>query len=100
MVVARNERSVFEIDSNYMERSDPRDRQTLTPTELAHEIGKAPKTVRRYLRRGYIKAVKLGGKWRISKADANAWWRERGGGLLFPEAGVGEVPADGGKDDE
>jgi len=67
---------------------------TISPSELADAIGRSPGTVRRWIRNGYIKAMKLGGEYRITKADANAWCQSRGGGLLYPEAGVGEVPDD------
>jgi excisionase family DNA binding protein len=67
---------------------------TISPTELGDAIGRSPDTVRRWIRRGYIRAIQLGSSYRISKADANAWWRDQGGGLLYPDHGIGELPED------
>lgn len=68
---------------------------TVSPSELAEAIGRSPSTVRRWIREGYIKAMQLGSEYRITKADANAWCKSRGGGLLYPDAGIGEVPDEG-----
>lgn len=70
------------------------DRATVTTRELAQDVGRQPSTVQKWIREGYLYAVTVGREYRISKADANAWWQSRGGGLLYPEAGIGEVPDD------
>ncbi len=49
----------------------------LSPEEAAVQIGMHPETIRRMLRTGAIRAIKLGrgptAKWRIHAADWNAW---------------------------
>ena len=68
-----------------------RPERTLTVEEVAGMVDRGPQTVRRWIKQGYIKAVRIGREYRISKADLNAWWRGRGGGVLFPEAGFPEA---------
>lgn len=62
--------------------------KTLTTAELAEIVDRQPRTVQKWIREGYLDAVRIGREYRISKADANKWWRSRGGDLLFPEAPV------------
>lgn len=49
----------------------------LSPEEAAGQIGMHPETIRRLLRAGAIRAIKLGrgptAQWRIHMADWNAW---------------------------
>ena len=45
----------------------------LTPAEVAKQLGVTVSTVRRWLRSGYLPALKVGPRaWRISKADLSA----------------------------
>mgnify|MGYP002762521064 CR=1 FL=1 len=69
--------------------------KTLTTDELAEIVDRQPRTVQKWIRNGYLDAVRVGREYRISKADANKWWRSRGGGVLFPEA---KVPDDSDED--
>lgn len=69
--------------------------QTMTIEELAEQVGCRQDAIRKLIRKKELKSVRLGGVHRISKADANAWWRDQGGGLLFGDAGVGELPDQG-----
>jgi excisionase family DNA binding protein len=41
----------------------------LTVKEVAHKLSIKPKTVRKWLREGKLKGVKLGRLWRIREAD-------------------------------
>ena len=68
--------------------------KTLTSKELGEKVDRTRETINKWIRNGSIKAVRIGREYRISKADANAWWRSRGGGVLFPEADIGELPDD------
>ena len=45
----------------------------LTVEELATMVDMHPRTIRRYLRSGQLKASKLGGEWRIRKEDVQAF---------------------------
>jgi hypothetical protein len=58
---------------------------TMTVDELATTTRLAPITIRRDIKSGRLKAANGGGKsaYRISLADAESWWRARGGGELF-----------------
>lgn len=58
---------------------------TMTVDELAATTRLSPLTIRRNIREGKLKAANGGGKsaYRISIADAESWWRARGGGELF-----------------
>lgn len=66
--------------------------QTMTIEELAEQVGCRQDAIRKLIRKGKLKSVRVGGVHRISKADANAWWRDQGGGILFAEAEIGELP--------
>lgn len=45
----------------------------LTASEIASRIGVPPKQVRRAIRRGELRAVRIGAWWRASEADAIEW---------------------------
>lgn len=45
-----------------------------------------PETVRRFIREGQIKAVKLGRKLHIERGELEAFWRAQGGGALFSDS--------------
>ncbi len=57
----------------------------LTVTELAQIAGVHPQTIRRAIAARELQAASKGhrGHHRISRADAEAWWRRRGGGTLL-----------------
>ncbi len=67
---------------------------TLTVDELAMLTRLAAITIRRDIKSGRLKAANGGGKsaYRISRTDAEAWWRGRGGGALIGEPAAGEAP--------
>jgi len=49
-------------------------RRAFTPTEVAHQLGVDPESVRVWIRRGWLRATKLGHKTiRITPADLNAF---------------------------
>lgn len=61
------------------------ERAVLTVLELAARTGLHPLTIRRAIAAGELKAANGGGRspYRSSKSDAQAWWRARGGGVIF-----------------
>jgi len=65
----------------------------LTVPQLAALLSVHPNTIRRAIAAGDSKAAHGGGRnrYRISRIDAQDWWRALGGGALFPE----NVPAAG-----
>jgi excisionase family DNA binding protein len=56
-----------------------------TVPQLASLAGVNPQTIRRAIAKGELKAAKSGhhSQARISRTDAEIWWRERGGGTLL-----------------
>jgi excisionase family DNA binding protein len=62
-------------------------RAALTVPELAAIANMHPLTIRRAIGAGELKAASNGAKghYRITRADANIWWKGRGGSDLFPE---------------
>ena len=49
-------------------------RRAFTPTEVAHQLGVDVESVRRWIRRGWLRATKLGHKTiRITPADLSAF---------------------------
>ncbi len=73
-------------------------RLTLTVPELATLTGLHQLTIRRAIAQGELKAANGGGRsqYRISCADAESWWRGRGGGTLLGAAGLTNGQADAG----
>ncbi len=73
-----------------------RGRVTLTVPELATLADLHPLTIRRAIAAGELKAANGGGRshYRISRADAEAWWRGRGGGSLLDDVATVETPED------
>jgi len=57
---------------------------TFTVKEAAHVLGRSVETVRRLIRRGELKAAKVGRDYIISGADLEAYYQSKGGGNLFP----------------
>lgn len=57
----------------------------LTVPQLAQMIGVHPRTIRRAIASGALPAAHASKKspYRISRLDANQWWRSRGGSALF-----------------
>jgi excisionase family DNA binding protein len=60
----------------------------LTVTQLAQLAGVHPQTIRRAIAARELQAASKGrkGHHRISRTDAEAWWRRRGGGTLLGDA--------------
>jgi len=56
---------------------------TFRVEEVAALLDVSERTVRRRLRDGALPGVKVEGRWRISRADLEQWYREEGGGALF-----------------
>jgi len=63
------------------------DKTTYTIGEVADLLNCHKDTVRRAIKAGALKAVKLGKDYRVSKPDLEEWWKQRGGGTLFPDEG-------------
>jgi excisionase family DNA binding protein len=65
---------------------------TFTVAEAAKITGRSVKTIRRHAKSGRLKAAGggRGTPYRISRPDLEAWWREQGGGRLFPDEGADE----------
>ena len=58
---------------------------TYTAKEVANLTGYHPKTIRRAIREGDLKAAD-GRPRRISRIELERWWRDvKGGGDLFPD---------------
>ena len=76
-------------------------RVTLTVPELATLTDLNPLTIRRAIASGELQAANGGGRshYRISRTDAETWWRRRGGGTLLGAAPLGDAatgqPANG-----
>lgn len=62
-------------------------RQAFTAPELARLVGVHPQTIRRAIEAGELKAAQSGqhGHFRISRTEAQQWWKGRGGGTLWDE---------------
>ena len=81
-----------ELDPTITERPVPileiiaMEKYTYSVQEISEIVGVHPHTIRRAIAGGELKAANGGGKspYRISRPDAEAWWRARGGGALFP----------------
>ena len=43
--------------------------------QIASMVGMHPRTIRRYIREGKLKATKVGGEWRVEERDAEAFVR-------------------------
>lgn len=57
-----------------------------TLQEVAELLKLSNRSVRRYVQRGDIPAVKVGQEWRISRADLENYFRDNGGMSLFGDA--------------
>lgn len=60
-------------------------REALTTGEAADICGVHAETIRRAIRKGDLQAAKLGGEWRISRADLEEWYQSKGGGRLWSD---------------
>lgn len=69
--------------------SDESSDATISAEDLAEQLGCATAQVIRWIEHGRLVASQAGSPWMIRKADANAWSKSKGAGMLFPEAGVG-----------
>lgn len=47
----------------------------MTPEEVAERLALTPKTVRRFLREGRLKAMKVGRLWRVRESDLLAYMK-------------------------
>jgi excisionase family DNA binding protein len=47
----------------------PRSQKLLKVREVAHELGRSYVTVISYIRKGHIRAIKVGGQWRIKQEE-------------------------------
>jgi excisionase family DNA binding protein len=56
-----------------------------SPQEVADRLGVSVYTIRRYIRAGKLRAVKLEGAYRVGRDDLSAFLRDRR---------IGDVPAD------
>jgi excisionase family DNA binding protein len=86
-----------------MTTPDEHPNKTLTVKDIAAITDRSISTVQKWMRKGYIPAVRIGNEYRVSKADLNEWWKGRGGNVLFPEATpewLREVAADAEPDAE
>ena len=59
--------------------------QAFSLKEAAKLIGCHSETLRKVIKRGQLKAGKIGRDFRISRFDLETYWREKGGGKLFKE---------------
>jgi excisionase family DNA binding protein len=68
-------------------------RGALTVPELAAIANMHPLTIRRAIGAGELKAASNGAKghYRITRGDANAWWKGRGGSVLFADVEAGAI---------
>jgi len=74
------------LDQNVAARAVPvAEVGAFTVPQLASLAGVNPQTIRRAINKGELKAAKAGlyGQARISRTDAELWWRGRGGGTLL-----------------
>lgn len=59
---------------------------TFTVAEAAKITGRSVKTIRRHAKSGRLKAAGGDGvPYRFSRSELADWWREQGGGRLFPD---------------
>lgn len=66
------------------------DKNIYNVREAAVLLGVTAETLRREVRKGNLKAAKVGRDLRISKADLEAYYRTRGGGDLFTDGVTGQ----------
>ena len=64
-------------------------KQTYTLGEAADLLSCHKETIRRAIKDGELKAVKLGRGYRVSRVDLEEFWANKGGGALFEKV---EVP--------
>ncbi len=55
----------------------PEDKELLTTKDIAHYLGYHVETVRLYIRHGNLPAMKVGGEYRIRRADFEKFLEER-----------------------
>jgi len=55
------------------EKKKEQDIEVYTPEEIAEKLRVDPATVRRWLREGQVRGLKLGRQWRIEKAEYEAF---------------------------
>ncbi|MBG0777490.1 MAG: helix-turn-helix domain-containing protein [Desulfovibrionaceae bacterium] len=62
------------------------EKTTYTLAEAAGLLSCHKETIRRAIKAGELRAAKLGKEYRVSKADLEHYWRNRGGGALFDDS--------------
>lgn len=62
---------------------DSLEKQAFSLTESSELLSCHKETIRRAIKRGDLKAVKLGRDYRIAKNELAKWFKENGGGDLF-----------------
>ena len=60
-------------------------KEVYTVKEAADLLHCHENTIRREIKRGKLKASKIGRDWRISRADLQSYWKSLGGNQLFVE---------------
>lgn len=70
--------SAEEVARMVVEPNDP-----IPISRAAEIIGCHVETLRRAVRRGELKAARIGREYKVSKVDLQAYWIQKGGGELF-----------------
>lgn len=66
--------------------TDAIEAEVFTVEQVAELLKVHPETIRLAIRRGQLKAAKVGRSFRIARPDLESFYRIRGGGELFPPA--------------
>lgn len=76
----RSETLLYEMEKEIMT-----EQMAFSLDEVSKILGCHKETVRRAIKSGNLKAGKIGKDYRVSKADLQAFYTERGGGVLFED---------------
>jgi excisionase family DNA binding protein len=66
-------------------------KEVYTVAEAAELLNCHDNTIRREIKRGKLRAAKVGNDWRISKADLEVYWTDIGGRQLFSTEGISPI---------